>query len=200
MPDTLPTPWYRLVLYGADVSAAPVDPAVLFQHLARLGLLGAQFEFGGAPFYLPGERFLDLAVFLGCSPVIELAPQHDGSGAARMEAFCHVRLTPPFTQPRLEIGDPAVAPRCPRCRTAIADWRSQLPAWEAEPLRPQWQCPACGERARAARINWRQGAAVCRSRVELGGIHPYEAVPADELLDCLERASGQPWKYYYARP
>lgn len=189
-----------MVLYGADVSAPGVQPETLRERLAAMALIGSPFQFQGRQYYLPGERFLELVVFLGCSPVIELERQDDAGGDPRMDAFCHIHLPDPSPQPEFELGDAAAAPRCPHCRASIQEWKHLLPQWQAQPVDELWQCPACDRPASAARINWRQAAAVRRSRVELGGIHPYEAVPADELLAGLEQTGSQRWKYYYARP
>lgn len=192
--------WYRLILHPADATAPVPDAAGLRATVASLGLLGAPFEFQGEQYFEPGEEFLDLVVFLGCSPVIELQRQDGSDGMPRMDRFCHVRLPPATDAAQLQLGDPAAAPRCPKCRTAIADWREWLTRWRAEPLQPSWRCPACQHAASAADIQWRQAGAVLRTRIELGGVHPYEAVPSESLLSGLERATAQPWKYFYARP
>lgn len=200
MPSAPAVSWYRLILHPADPLAVPAAPEALCETLTALGLVGEPFRYRGDNYFLPGARFLELVVFLGCSPVIELERQDDAAGEPQMTRFCHVRVPPVLAEPGLDLGDPAAAPRCPHCRAPVPDWRERLSHWRARPLAPLWQCPGCGQTASAAQINWRQAGAVVRSRIELAGIHPYEAVPADEFLTGLEQATGQPWKHYYARP
>ena len=200
MPSALEVTWYRLILHPAEPSGPVPEPGALAPVLAQVGLLGPSFSYQGRAYFVPGERFLDLVVFLGCSPVIALECQRDAEGEVHMARFCHVHLPAQRVAPYLHIGDPAAAPRCPHCRVPIRDWREWLPGWQARPLEGNWRCPACGQAASAAQIDWRQAAAVVRSGIELGGIHPYEAVPADELMAALEQATGRSWRYYYARP
>ncbi len=195
-----PVSWYRLILYPGDAALPPVASANLAAVLADTGLAGESFHHRGLNYFLPGERFLDLIVFLGCSPVIELQRQDDEHGEPQMDRFCHIHVAAPLPAPRLHVGDVGSTPRCPSCRAPIAQWQQALSAWQEEPMRASWHCPACGASAAAAQIQWRQAAAVLRCGVELGGIHPFEAIPADELLSALERATSQPWRYYYVRP
>lgn len=192
--------WYRLILHPADGGEELPDRDALLSTLHSLGFIGASFRHDDADYFIPGERFLELIVFLGCSPAIETHRQNREDGAPEMNAFCHVHLPAPLVAPALLLGDRDATPRCPGCRTPIADWRDWFARWQAQPTQVQWQCPVCAQKASAAAINWRQAAGVTRSRIEVGGIFPYEAVPSDELLTALQRATGLVWKYFYARP
>lgn len=195
-----PQHWYRLVLHPDDPTAFVEDDSRLRAALYDIGLLGEAFEFQGRQFFQAGPRFAELVVFLGCSPLIELERRDDEHGQPRMDAFCHVQLAAPEPAPRLWVGDPAAVPRCPHCRQAIPDWKEQLAQWRADPLGSTWRCPACGGSAGPAQLNWRQAGGVLRGRIELAGIHLYEAVPSDELLACLGQTGHGSWKYFYARP
>lgn len=200
MSSAPPVSWYRLILHPVDPTTPAAAPGALIAALGGVGLIGEPFQFQGQEYFLPGERFLELVVFLGCSPVIELQRQDDRDGQPEMTRFCHVHVPAAWPTPRLHVGDSGAAPRCPHCRAPIVGWQQQLPDWMAQPLAAIWHCPACGEAASTAQIDWRRAAAVMGSSVELGGIHPYEGVPADELLATLARVTSRPWTHYYARP
>jgi hypothetical protein len=60
-----------------------------------------------------------------------------------------------------------------------------------------WTCPACGAASAPYQLNWRHNAGCGRLFVEIWGIHPHEAVPADALLACLHEHTAQHWSYCY---
>lgn len=186
--------WHRLVLHPRAPEQAPSTNA-LAAALAGVGLLGAELVYRGERYYCAGERFLDLVVFLGCSPVIELAPQTDAAGEPLMAGFCHVHLPPACPAPRLWRGDPRVRPRCPHCREGIAD---PLPVPALAPGSAELLCPACGRASAVAALDWRRSAAIACRFVEIGGIYPQEAIPAEGLLTALEAVGAGPWDYFYA--
>lgn len=76
-------------------------------------------------------------------------------------------------------------------------WREAVAAWQADPARNAWRSPACGHVVAAPRARWRHTAGFGRLFVEIPGIYPHEAVPADRLLDALAAATGVRWDYFY---
>lgn len=192
---SIPHDWHRLVLFPRAPHG--VADAALAAALAEVGLAGPAYRYGTATWFRAGARFLDLVVFLGCSPAIELNPVLDADGVPRMDRFCHVRALETLGAPRLWVGDPRARPRCPRCRATLEQAAEALPRWVAQPD-VAVVCAACGARNAAAELAWRRAAGYARSFVEIGGIHPHEAVPADGLLAALEAAVGGSWDYFYA--
>ena len=190
---------YRLVLAPVDPEALPADTDSLITSLGRLGLTGLPFPVAGRTHYLPGERFLELISFLGCSPVVALAPPADPSAdpAAHAEAFCHIGLWYAGEKPLFVGGRNTVSPRCPNCRQREESWQALVEAWTASPTAYRWRCPACSRHFQPFELDWRQSAGFGRFFVEVWGIHPAEAVPGEALLNTLMRATGTPWGYFY---
>jgi hypothetical protein len=83
----------RLVLTPQDPYLLPDQPESILDALHEIGFIGEALK--EPPGYLPGERFMQLVSFMGCSPYIRLQP--DGSG----EPFCHLRLEGPHPRPIL---------------------------------------------------------------------------------------------------
>lgn len=79
--------------------------------------------------------------------------------------------------------------RCPHCRCeAVID----------EPVADKvYTCPGCDERMRAHQLDWRQAAGFGRFFIEVSGIYPHEAVPADRLLQRLRDFSHGDWNYFF---
>ena len=77
-----------LFLHTDDPLWRPQPPAVLAALLGELGLLGDQAACCDPGRYPAGHRFLQLLMFLGCSPQVALAPGDGDSG----DAVCSVRL------------------------------------------------------------------------------------------------------------
>jgi hypothetical protein len=187
MPES---PDYMLVLHPVDPTYAPESLTVIVDALREVRLLGDPYPRGRDEAYLVGEDFLELVVFLGCSPTVQLEPVDDGR-------FCHVRVSEPAVRPRFYSGAATPSPRCPACRARIESWREAVAAWEADPDGGGQPCPACGEATPVPQLRWRHGAGFGRVFVEIPGVHPHEAVPADRLLDALEAATGVRWHYFY---
>ena len=188
----------KLVLAPVDPKFVPPDVDELRSALDTLGFLGAPFTLAGRTHYQPGERFLDLVTFLGCSPVISLVPPDTSADPAdHADTFCHIGFQHAGEQPLFVSGHNTTPPRCPKCRQREEAWQALIADWTSSPEAYRWSCPACGHSAQAFELDWRQSAGFGRFLVEVWGIHPAEAVPADGLLDTLMRSSGEPWSYFY---
>lgn len=191
-PDTV----HKLLLHPIDTQAVPTAAERMLEALTACGLIGLAFDFGGGLHYFPGDRFLELIMFLGCSPAVALEPPPDSAGAIDAALFCNVRIDGPLPQMRFRPGVVETAPRCPVCRASVNDWLELIRDWQASGA-DQWTCPDCTAGMGLHELNWRHNAGFGRMFVEVWGIHPHEAVPADRLLACLQEATGQPWTYCY---
>ena len=190
---------HKLILAPVDPDAVPADADGLSTALQRLGLLGAPFPLAGRTHHLPGERFLDLVIFLGCSPVIALAPPPGTptDPAVHAHAFCHISIWYAGEQPLFVHGRNTTPPRCIKCRRREEHWQALITAWASEAETYRWRCSGCGHQAQPFELDWRQSAGFGRFFIELWGIHPAEAVPSDALLNTLTRSTAAPWSYFY---
>lgn len=175
-----------LFLYADNPLWRPRQTDVLLARLKTLGLLGSRLEFDGADSYLAGHDFLQLLMFLGCSPQVTLAPGQDADG----QPMCFVRLFS-FDEPVLLLAWPMPAIRCAQCRASVG-----LPA--SFGFETRCRCSKCGATANVADLDWRQGAGCGSLFVEIHGIYPQEAVPSEKLLHELSLFSGCDWNYFFA--
>ncbi len=180
----------RLVLTPEDPYLLPADPEVIIAELQQIGLIAHALEPG--PGYLLGERFMQLVLFMGCSPYIRLQPDESG------EPFCHLLLDGPHPRPRLLSGKNTQPPRCGACRKRLSDWRTSFETWQAHEGDWQATCPHCGELQDPASYDFRQTAGCGRLFVFVENIFPQEAVPSATLMAALKNAgAGAPWHHFY---
>ena len=142
--------------------------------------------------YLPGERFLSLITFLGCSPNVNLFPV-DG------ENHCFISFIEPTEFPRCVGYTKTANPKCPNCTTRIADWKIsdwQLPG-EILPGKLCY-CDKCQVQTPYTELNWKHECGFARCGFVVNHIYPHEALPTDQLLDLLKQAAGFEWDYSYA--
>lgn len=175
-----------LFLTPVDPLVCP-DPVAVADVLRTLAISGESL---GGNLYTAGDRFARHVVFAGCSPHLVMDPPADGD-----RRFCHVALHGPFETPRLVTGPNTVTPRCPHCRARFADWRVELPAWQAGETA---RCSECGAEWTLHELDWRGHAAVGRLLVELRNVFPGEASPSDLLMQQLAGATGNPWRHAWA--
>ncbi len=137
--------------------------------------------------YLAGERFLSLLTFLGCSPNINLSPS-DG------ENHCSISLLEPSRITKCLGFTQNSQPKCPHCKKRIADWK--VPGWQLQ--KQLCSCDKCLTDTAYAELNWKHECGFGRCGFEVTHIYPHEAVPTEQLLNALYRASGVQWQYCYA--
>ena len=182
---------HQLILHPLDMNAEFDSPAIL-AGLNRIGLIGDDFELAGERHYRPGEHFLELITFLGCSPVVSL-----GEPGLTGDEFCYISLLPLREEPFFLHGDNIKPPRCPNCRHANPAWKQLIQAWQQDRQAYRYTCPECQGQYPLPRLKWRQSAGFLRSGIVIWGIHEGEAVPSEQLLDTLRQTSHIPWGYFY---
>ncbi len=190
----------KLILYPSQADGPAIDTDELVQRLDSIGLIGAAFQCQGRTHHLTGERFLQLVTFLGCSPLIELEPPADAGAresACAEGRFCHVRLATTRNVIRFRTSAQAPPPRCPHCRQVETRWPDLLQRWEAHTGHTQWTCAECGHQGRLYDLNFRRRGAFARALIEVWGIYPSEAVPAEALLSVLRQFGGCAWSHMY---
>lgn len=192
---------HKLILLPADPTCPPVGIERLAGELQAIGLIGLPAKVDNDTFYPTGEHFLQLVSFLGCSPQIELQPPSDPVALAADSAagkFCHVFLSSTDTL-RFRSDPRTPAPRCPACRTPVADWQPRIQAWQTHPANSDWHCMQCGYTGEITGLGFRKSAGFGRSFVEIRGIFPSEAVPSEALLNTLKSITGGDWSTLYIR-
>lgn len=163
----------------------------LVQQLRQLEFIDTEFDFKGRNHYRPGELFLQLVTFLGCSPVVSL-----GAPGLTGEEFCHVEFET-CSESGIVAGANGKPPRCPYCKTRIDAWRpGQGLDWPATEERP---CPNCGTGVTLHALDWRHSAGVGRFFIKVWGVFEGEAVPTSRLMEHLETVTGMAWDYFYRR-
>lgn len=183
----------RLILFPSQSDYA-VDQQQLVTFLREQHLLGSEIE---PQYYEIGEQFLSLICFLGCSPFIELAPQHK-------QTFCYVQLPETEEQPRFIAGKNVKVPRCLSCKAVFSELPAQLNSLLGDvddkcDVLAERTCPACGETFYPAKRNWRKSAVFARTVIVIGNIYESEAVPDATLMDALQASTGVAWQYAYIR-
>ncbi len=181
-----------LVLHPAQPDHAP-DPDAVRQTLIEIGFIGEEFEFRGRRHHKPGEEFLYLLTFLGCSPVVAL-----GEPGKTGDEFAHIQLEGPFSEPQFLCADNIKVPRC-RCGYRLEQWQTMIDTWQNDKVGYRWTCPACDTSQRPEKLKWKQCAAFGRFFIKVWGVFEGEAVPSEALLARLEQCTGHAWQYSYLR-
>ena len=137
--------------------------------------------------YLPGEKFLSLITFLGCSPNINLFPVEN-------ETHCFISLLEQTSEAQCLGYTSTVNPKCPNCKKRIADWKTENWNKAGEIC----SCDKCNTQTPYAELNWKHECGFSRGGFEIAHIYPHEAVPTEQLLNKLEKATSFKWNYCYA--
>jgi len=177
-----------LILHPPDCHELP-DAKALHHALQQLRFIDAPLE-KKENSYLAGDDFLQLIIFLGCSPSVELAPTEED------KPFCYIRFFQSEDAPLLITSKHTNNPRCSSCRKEIASKTDVVAQWQKE-KDVQLSCPECGFTGKAQDLNWRHSAGVASFFIEVNNIFPNEAVPSDELMSALRKMTGSEWDYFY---
>lgn len=180
-------PTSRLIFTPQD-SAQCIDATQLLQQLTRLELitLPAYRE----NHYLPGDSFISLITFLGCSPSISLQP--DAPSTA--DSHCFISLIETTDEAQCLGYTRQCHPKCPHCRKRIADWKTS--DWQQPGA--LCRCDKCGRETEYVHLNWKHECGFGRCGFSIANIYPHEAVPTDQLLDKLQQLTAVSWDYAYA--
>ena len=186
-------PVNQLILCPERPELVPSDTAALLQRLHAIGFIADTLTFEGREHYRPGEDFLQLITFLGCSPVVAL-----GEPGATGDEFCHIQFDGPSAKPQFIAGSNVKVPRCPGCGHRLEQWQPEIKAWQ-ENAEHVWRCPECGNEYSPTLLRWRQCAGFGRYFITVWGVFEGEAVPSEELLNALRELSDFDWRYFYVR-
>lgn len=181
----------QLILHPRDMNAAINEIAIL-DTLRDQRLIAENFIYQGNTHYRPGDNFLELMVFLGCSPVVAL-----GEPGLTGEDFCHVSLLPVTPDADFWHGNNIKAPRCPHCRKPQSDWQTLITQWKNTQHGYRHRCTECEQESAVDELKWRQSAGFLRGGIVVWGIYEGEAVPSEGLMDALQTCSGERWTYFY---
>lgn len=181
-----------LVLFPRDIHQA-IDPTAIIRQLRAIRFIDEPFQRGERQHYKPGDDYLALLTFLGCSPVVSL-----GEPGKTGDEFAHVCVEQ-YGAPVCLYGENVKAPRCPDCGHRHEEIDAAVEHWVETPLEP-WHCPSCENPAIIPRLKWRQCAAFGRTFVKIWGVFEGEAVPSEALMATLRSVSGDvEWRYAYVR-
>ncbi len=190
-------PIYRLVLHPQDANFAPESIGLIREVLFDAGFIAKDSANKAAPEqdgerFPVGEQFLQLLTFMGCSPNINLSPQHEGD-----QDFCHIKLSAPTGVPRFRRHDGNIFARCPECGRRDPDWAVHIERWETDKSANQYHCPHCANDMSLYDLRWRQQAGFARFFIDVFSIFPQEGIPTENLLGRLQKACEQPWIYFF---
>ncbi len=182
-----------LVLTPVSFDDSPDDQSALLTMLKEEQFIGEAVQVKGEQHFRPGENFMMLITFLGCSPMIACG-EMDSSG----EQYCHIAIDGPLEHPRYLVGDNIKIPRCPTCGHRFDNWQQLLEQWQERPD-SESVCPGCGEYHSVTRLRWRKCAGFGRFFIKVWGIFESEAVPSPNLLARLKEVTGREWLHFYIR-
>lgn len=176
---------YKLMLYPVLPTGSKPETGIIISVLKDCGLISGEKIHDH---YLAGKSFLELLTFLGCAPNICLTPQESVK-------YCHIVIRP--VQPVSHcLGYTATAtPRCPNCKNKIPHWKQ---IQNHEQGATVCVCRHCQATTAMQDLNWKQECAYGCMAIEIINIHPFEAVPSENLLQALHDATGTGWNYSYA--
>lgn len=182
-----------LILVPTAFAAVPADRAKVIATLRDKHFIAESIEINGEQHFRPGEEFMMLITFLGCSPMIASGELDSGG-----EQFCHIAIEGPWEEPRFLAGENIKIPRCPKCGHRYDNWQALVATWSAAPS-SSICCPACGTSSAAPQLRWRKCAGFGRFFIKVWGIFESEAVPSPNLLSLLKECSGVEWQHFYIR-
>ena len=166
------------------------DTLTLKTALQKTGLIAHSPEPASSPCttdFLAGERFLDLMVFMGCSPAIQLKPNEQGS------AWCYISFQQHSAPGKIYAGSLSRPARCGMCKSPL-ETEQLLDSLDKQSLPT---CPQCQTQLDWSDIIWNKTIGMARDAILIHNIFPHEAIPADELINAINTASGISWRYFY---
>lgn len=182
-----------LILTPVEPQQSITDSTDLEKLLAEENFLGEVTDFHGERHFFPGDEFMMLITFMGCSPMIATG-EMDKDG----EQYCHITIEGPLEQPHYIIGDNVKIPRCPGCGHRFEDYPSLLDSWQSSSTEV-FDCPDCNRELDVTQLRWRKCAGFGRLFIKIWGVFESEAVPSPNLISLLKRHTGLEWHHFYIR-
>ena len=188
---------FNLYLYS-ESPCTPLDYEALCSGIVKVDTL-LRCEFIGDKIgrtasrtrYQTGDKFLSLLSFMGCSPTIELEPQED-------KPYCYIEIENAPAKTVFISGKNLRKTTCPECKQRI-NHIGELINTALDNKTDLINCPHCHHPIPYHNINWRKTGFIAKDWVVVGNIYESEAVPGDNLLNCLEKVTGTSWKFAYIR-
>jgi len=181
---------HSLVFCPLQSSASDYNQDSLCTALKKTGLIAnspAATSSASSTDYAAGERFLDLIVFMGCSPAIKLQADEQGSD------WCYISFQQHSAPGRIYAGSLSRPARCSKCKTPLDT--EQLFAYLDKQSLPT--CPQCQMQLDWPEVSWNKTIGMARESIIVHNIFPHEAIPTDELINTINTASGISWRYFY---
>ncbi len=182
-----------LILTPSHFEEIPTDCDALIAALKDERFIADTIDINGESHYRPGDEFMMLITFMGCSPMIFSGDTSEGG-----EQYCHIAIEGPLQAPQYIVGDNIKVPRCPGCGHRFDDWNALLDEWQGNPDK-EINCPGCGENYPVTNLRWRKCTGFGRFFIKVWGIFESEAVPSPNLLSLLKKVSGVEWQHFYIR-
>ena len=170
-----------LTLYTQYNSVGSIH-AELIEALTSLGFIGDPLH---ASQFLTGPHFFKYITFLGCAPSIPVLP-------AQGPQFIRVSI-PALTKPGLFAGSRAPAPLCSSCKHALDNWKQDIERSENDEI----TCPRCQASTAVSYLNLRKRACFSQNIVRIEPIFESEALPANGLLETLNKEFDARFAYAY---
>jgi len=181
---------HSLVFCPAPGEVPEYDQGILIAALQQTGLIAKTslpVTDSQITDFLAGERFLDLIIFMGCSPAIQLKQDEQGS------AYCYISFQQHKTPGKIYAGSQSRPARCGLCKASFeTDQLNDCAEKQALPV-----CHQCQKQLDWSDITWNKTTGMATDAIVIHNIFPHEAVPADELVSAINNASGLGWRYFY---
>ena len=184
-------PLYRLVLHPKMADYAPRSWDEIILALTTSKFLGNAYLVDAQQRYYIGDKFLQMLTFMGCSPHIEIEPREPGS-----IDFCHIVFSEISENVLFRHHERDVFARCPECGRRDSNWLEYISVWTEKPD-ADYVCPSCASMISPYAIRWKNSAGFARLFIDILSVYPHEAVPTEQLLSLLKKATGQDWVYFY---
>ncbi len=176
-------PIAKLIFFPANTDQ-PVNNTILLDTLIQQQFIIATAY--AENHFLPGDNFLSLLTFLGCSPNINLSPEEG-------EDHCSISLIPSSETIEYLGRTPTIHPKCPLCKKRIANWKTE--SWKS--TGSICICDKCQTPTPYADLNWKHECGFARGGFIVSHIYPHEALPTEQLLSRLKQATHFDCDYCY---
>ena len=182
----------KLVLHPTDRNYRPRSWESVQQALLEAQVIGASIG-QSAQAFEAGDRLLQWVTFMGCSPSLAFTPPVTGSSD-----YCHIVFSNLISsQLQFRCHSQSLMARCPGCGRRVNDGVANLQNYLEGHTDTQFHCLACGKQGAPEELNWRHRGGLARVFIDIYSVYPQEAVPTDQLLALLQRASDVQWSYFY---